>query len=896
MNKEKNDHNNILCSIEFTGFAVKYSIILLLFFFFLAHAKGQITFGDDNDLIDYSHPKEYKIGGITVSGVQHLDQKILVMLSGLAVGDKIKVPGEEITNAIKKLWDQGLFENIKITVTNIQGDIIFIDINLLERPRLSKFSFKGVKKSEADNLRDEMHLVTGDVVTDNLLVRINNVITGYFNAKGFLNTEVDIRQITDTTRANNVILIIDIDKNDRIKIFDINIYGNKNLSNERIKKILKETKEKGVFKPLYNIESLLFEMVKNALGLRIYDIIDDVQVYLGEYVRIRLFKSSKYIEEEYKSDQDRLILKYNELGFRDAKILKDSIYRNDENTINIDITVEEGNRYYFRNITWVGNTKYTSEELNRVLRIKKGDIYNKDLLETNLMFNQTGLDVSSIYLDDGYLFFTVEPVEVLVENDSIDLEIRIREGKQARINRVTVKGNTKTNDHVVMREIRTRPGQLFSRSDIIRTIRELGQLRYFDPESIIPDVVPNPEDGTVDIVYMVEETSADQIELSGGWGYGRIIGTLGVSFNNFSLRNFFKKNAWHPVPSGDGQKLSLRVQSYGRGYISYSASFTEPWLGGKKPNAFSVSFYHSMYTNGLPRGDPLRAYFKINGLSFGLGKRLRWPDDFFTLYQGINLQRYDLKNWSRILAFGSGTGYYNNFSYNIILSRNSITPSPIYPRGGSELSLSLEMTPPYSLFSKKDYSTMDPDEKYRWIEYHKWKFLAAFYTEIADKLVLLSRAKFGILGDYNSKIGVTPFERFYLGGDGLTGYNQMDGREIIGMRGYDRPELITPDNYLYKGVGGTLYTKYTLELRYPLSLNPTATIYILGFLEAGNNWVYAKDFNPFDVYRSAGFGVRIFLPMFGVLGLDWGYGFDDVFIPGLKSGGNFHFSINQSID
>ncbi|MFO8130349.1 MAG: POTRA domain-containing protein [Bacteroidales bacterium] len=859
-------------------------------------SQSQVQIGDDIDLIDYSNPIEYEIGGITVSGVQYLDQNVLVLLSGLKVGDRIKVPGQEITQAIKKLWDQGLFENIRISISKIQGDLIFLDIYLEERPRLSKFSFKGVKKTEADKLREDMRLVRGDVVTDNLLMRVQNTIKRYYSDKGFLNAEVDIEQVQDTTRPNNVSLVLKIDKNSRIKIYNINIYGNKDLSAQQLKRAFKETKEKGIFNPLNDAEILFFDIVKDVLHLQFMDIIGDFQVWADENMRIRLFKSSKFIEEDYQEDRKKLINKYHSLGYRDASILKDSIYPHDDKSINIDIYLNEGDKYYFRNITWVGNTKYTNEQLDQVLKIKKGDIYNRDVLETNLNFNQTGPDVSSLYLDDGYLFFSVNPVEVLVENDSIDIEIRIREGRQATVNRVSVRGNTKTNDHVIMREVRTRPGQLFSRSDIIRTIRELGQLGYFDAESITPDVVPDPEKGNVDITYAVEETSADQIELSGGWGYGRIIGTLGVSFNNFSLRNMFNKEAWKPIPSGDGQRLSLRVQSYGRGYISYSASFTEPWLGGKKPNAFSVSYYHSNYTNGLDRDHINYASFKINGLSFGLGRRLKWPDDYFTLYQGINLQRYDLHNWSRIVSEGTGTGFYNNFSYNVILGRSSITPSPTYPRGGSDISLSLKLTPPYSLFSEKDYATLDPAEKYRWIEYHKWKVKASFFQEIAEKLVMHARVKYGFLGKYNNDIGVTPFERFYLGGDGLTGYNQMDGREIIGMRGYDQPRLISPDIIQNSGVGGTAYAKYTLELRYPLSLNPMSTIYVMGFLEAGNNWVSFKDFNPFEVYRSAGVGVRIFLPMFGMLGLDWGYGFDDPLIPDVNGGGNFHFSINQSID
>ena len=861
----------------------------------LQPVQAQISIGEDLELIDYSTPKKYEIGGITVSGIEYLDQNVLIMLSGLKIGQRIEVPGEEITTAIKKLWEQGLFEDIRITATRIQGDLIFLDLYLKERPRLTKFSYKGIRKSEAENLNDELKITRGDVVTDNLLIRIENIIKDYFGGKGFLDTEVEIKQIRDTTKMNNVVLDIIIDKNDRVRIYRITVHGNEHLSDQKIKSTFKEAKEKGLFRALHGIEMLLVDLVWDAVRLNFPKMIDDFQSYVNETIRLRIFKASKFIENNYEEDLAKLIDKYNEIGYRDADILRDSISRNDDGSLNIDIWVNEGDQYFFRNITWVGNTKYSSDYLNKVLRIEKGDVYNKDLLTTNLTFDPNGNDVSSLYLNDGYLFFQVNPVEVRVENDSIDLEIRIREGKQATINKVEVRGNTKTNDHVVIREIKTMPGELFSREDIIRTVRELGQLRYFNPETINPEVLPNMEDGTVDLIYSVEETSADQIELSGGWGYGRIIGTLGVSFNNFSLRNFFKKGAWKPVPSGDGQKLSLRVQSYGRGYISYSASFTEPWLGGRKPNSFSVSYYHSLYSNGLPRSDTNRAYFKINGLTFGLAQRLKWPDDFFTLYQGINLQRYDLQKYTTIFTFGDGTGIYHNFNYNIIFGRNSSGPSYIYPRFGSDLSLSLEVTPPYSLFNDADYTKMPDNEKYKWIEYHKWKFEATYFLEIAPKLVIMGRLKYGFLGSYNSDIGITPFERFYLGGDGLSGYNNLDGREIIGMRGYGN-ETLTPFYYRDKNVGGTVYAKYTLELRYPLSLNPSATIYALGFVEAGKSWLYHPEFNPFDLYRSAGFGMRVFLPMFGMLGLDWGYGFDEV--PGLPgaNGGQFHFSINQSID
>ena len=523
-------------------------------------------------------------------------------------------------------------------------------------------------------------------------------------------------------------------------------------------------------------------------------------------------------------------------------------------------------------------------------------------MQTNLTYNEGGYDISSIYMDDGYLFFNVDPVEVRVENDSIDLEIRMYEGDQATIGKVSVKGNTKTNDHVVVREMYTKPGQLFSRSDVIRTTRELAALGYFNAETLNPNIQPDPTDGTVDIEYVVEETSSDQIELSAGWGYNSLILTLGLTLNNFSFKNMFKKGAWNPIPGGDGQKLSLRVQTYGTQYLYYGLSFTEPWLGGKKPNSFTASIYHSTFATQFERTSENYGTFKTTGISFGLGKRLTWPDDYFTVYHGINLMRYKLKNYASIFNFGSGNGFFNVISYNISIGRNSVS-QPIYPRYGSEMVLSLELTPPYSAFSNKDYNELFPgednraereDNMYRWVEFHKWKFKLAWYNELYDKLVLMTRVRFGFLGCYNHNIGITPFQRFYLGGDGLSNYN-FDGREIIGMRGYANNRL-TPNFYIDEDFGGNIFAKYTMELRYPLSLNPTATIYALGFLEAGNDWFGVENFNPFDVYRSAGIGLRIYLPMFGMLGIDWGYGFDD--IPGV-SGGNksqFHFSIGGSID
>ncbi len=874
---------------------LNHRLLAIILFFLSFTASAQIRLGDDLNQFDYSAPKEYIIGGISVTGVEYLDHNVIVMLSGLQVAERVEIPGDKIRKAIDKLWNQGLFEDISITSTKISDDLIFLNINLKERPRLAKFSFKGIRKSEADDLREKIKLVRNDVVTENVLIRTSNIIRNHFTGKGFLNTKVDIEQSRDSARANDVSLVINVDKGSRVRINKINIVGNNKLTDTQLKSALKETKEKGAIEPFKIIDKFIFGLPGQLMTFSFDSIYNFTTATVNDHLKFRIFKSSKFIRDKYKEDLNLLIARYNEDGFRDAIVVKDSLYpAGDNRNVTLDIHVNEGNRYYFGDITWIGNTKYSSEQLNNVLKISKGDVYNQKELEANLTYNPNGIDVSTLYLDDGYLFFSVIPVETNVVNDTIDLEMRIREGKQATINKVTVKGNTRTNDHVVMRELRTRPGQLFSRSDIIRTTRELAQLKYFDPEKIVPTPIPNAADGTVDIEYKVEETSSDQIELSGGWGYGRVVGTLGLSFNNFSARNLFKKEAWRPIPSGDGQKLAIRLSSYGKGYISYSASFTEPWLGGRKPNSFTVSYYHSLISNGIDKNSEFYYSFMMDGLNFMLGKRLEWPDDYFTLFQNVSFKNYRLKNYRNIISIGSGTGTFRNFSYGITFARNSID-SPIFQRSGSEVSLSIDATPPYSLFNNKDYTKMTEDEKFEWLEYHKWKFSFSLYRQVIGNLVLSTRVRYGFLGLYNNDIGVTPFDRFYLGGDGLSGTMNLDGREIIGMRGYAN-ESITPDYYKNRNVGGTIYNKSTLELRYPLSLNPSATIYALAFVEAGNAWKEFKEFNPFGLKRSAGIGVRVFLPMFGLLGLDWGYGFDE--IPGIPSAnkGQFHFSINQSID
>lgn len=815
-------------------------------------STAQITLGDNIPDIDYASPRSYKVGGITVHGVQHLDNNVLILLGGISVGDKIEVPGEKVTKALQNLWDQGLFEEVDIQVAKVQGSTIFLEYHLKERPRLSRFSIKGTKRSEADDIREKMKLVRGDVVTDHTLNRTRDIIENYFIDKGFLQVKTTFNQKPDTISTNSVVLDIQIDKGEKVKIHEINFIGNHKIADNELRRAMKESKEKNFF---------------------------------------RFWKASKFIEDLYEEDKDKILSKYNELGYRDAKILWDSIYTYDDNTINIDISIKEGDKYYFRDISWEGNTVYDDKQLSQILGVKKGDVYNQARLDANLYMNMEGPDVSSLYLDDGYLFFNVDPVEVQVDNDSIDLEIRIYEGQQAIVRNVSVTGNSRTKDYVILREVRTKPGDLFNRSDIIRTQRELNQLEYFDPEKLDVRPQPNPEDGTVDIEYIVEETSTDKFELSGGWGLGRIVGTVGVSFNNFSLGNIFDKEAWDPIPHGDGQRLSLRGQSNGLYYQAYNMSFTEPWLGGKKPNAFSVSIYHSVQSNGLAPGEEGRQSIRINGASVSLGRRLRWPDDFFTLYQSITYQNYKLDNYYSTFSFSSGNS--NNLSYTVDFARNSID-QPIFPRKGSELSLSLQLTPPYSLINGKDYSNASPAEKYKWVEYHKWKFKSSWYSSLAGNLVASLRTKFGFLGLYNRDMGLAPFERFYLGGDGLSGY-ALDGRELIGMRGYANQTLTpTGDNGNY--VGGTIFNKYTFELRYPLSLNPQATIYMLGFVEAGDTWLKFKEFDPFNVKRSAGFGVRIRLPMFGLLGLDWGYGFDQIPNNTGANGGQFHFSINNSIE
>lgn len=872
-------------------------LLLMTLLGFGSAAFAQIQIGDDLSEIDYSSPREYEIGGIVVDGAKYVDGSMLSMIADLRVGNTIKIPGDDISRAIRKIWEQGLFEDVAINATNFVGNKVFLQICIKERPRVSKFSFKGIKKSEADDIRNKINLSRGDIATDHLLTKTTRIIEGYYYEKGYNNVDIDIQQVADTARENYIDMQIYINKGPKVKIGKINVIGNEHLADGQILAAMKDTKQRGHFDPLSPLGPLVVNTVADVITLKPLRAITGVEEYFYDNYRPRIFKASKFLESNYVDDKKHIIEKYNAKGYRDARIVRDSVYRIDDKNLGIDLVIDEGNRYHYRNINWTGNTKYSDETLNSILGIKPGDVYNKELLDKNLNYSETNLDISSLYMDDGYLFFRVDPVEVAVDNDSIDLEIRLTEGKQARINNVTLTGNTKTYDHVVLRELYTRPGQLYSRSDVVRSIRELATLGFFNQESINPDVQPNFSDNTVDINYSVEEAAADQIRFSAGYGAGFLMLEAGLQFSNFSMRNIFNKKAWRPLPMGDGQKLSLNVTTYGTHYISYGLSFTEPWLGGRKPNALTVSLYQSYFSKYVDRTSPDWGWFKMTGGTIGLGRRLTWPDDYFSLYQGINLKRYNLNNYQTgYLNVGDGNGQFNLISYNFVLSRNSVS-QPIYPRNGSEFQLGLEITPPYSLLSSKDYSSLEENEKYKWIEMHRWSFKAAWYTELYDKLVMMTRVRFGYLGHFNSQIGPTPFHRYYLGGDGLNNIS-MDSRELVGMRGYGNNAL-TPGYYNNSssgGTGGNLMTKYTLEMRYPLSLNPQATIYALTFLEAGNCWLGFENFNPFEVKRSAGLGVRIFLPMFGLLGLDWGYGFDDVYGTTGENHSQFHFSIGGSID
>jgi outer membrane protein insertion porin family len=866
---------------------------LLTFFLFSALlSEAQVKLGvgrsyaDSKIDIDYARPQEYTIAAITVSGVKFLDPTTLISVSGFNVNDRITVPGQRISTAITRLMQQGIIEDVAINVTKIEYDKIYLDINLRERPRLQKFVYQGIRKGEQETVAEKVKGNKGKVITDALIKNIQLTIKKIYIDKGFLNTKVQVKQVVDSARANNATLIVNIEKQKKVKINNIEIKGATEVPDYKLLGKLKGTKIKA---PL------------------------------------RIFTPSKFIPKKFDEDKKALVEFYNKRGYRDAQVISDSTYSPDGRNLNIVLNINEGHRYFYRNIVWNGNFLYTADQLSKVLGINKGDLYNPEDLNKKIN-GIPQMDVSSQYMDRGYLYFSCEPVEVAIEGDSIDIEMRIREGKQATINRIVLNGNTKTSDHVVMREILTKPGQKFSKTDLIDTQQMLSKLGYFDPQKIDPKPVPQA-DGTVDIHFNVEEKPSDNIELSGGWGgLQGFVGTFGVSFNNFSARNIANFKKWKPLPAGDGQKLAIRFQASGQFFQTYSISFTEPWIGGKKPNSFAISLFHTVndnrsyqrrlerYYERLGGGSPFglggfgnglgfgggfgNGYFKNTGATITYGKRLNWPDRHFSVSGALAYQRYDVAQSFLIQGFSDGIA--NDISLNVTLSRYTLD-NPQFTRSGSSISLSANLNPPYSLLTGKI-----PTNPFNLLEGHKWMFDGQWFTPVVGKLVFTARAHMGFLGRYNSKMPYSPFGRFILGGAGLGAQGNFNvGSEIIGLRGYDEAIVYQPtlselesfgrSNSNFSRQGGVVYSKYAAEFRYPVSLNPQATIFALAFVEAGNSWGSYKDFNPFNLRRTAGVGARIFMPAFGLLGLDFGKGFDP--IPGIQSRGlrSFTFSIGQQI-
>ena len=798
-----------------------------------------MVFGQEQPTLQTNNQQQYILGGIELSGDHTIDKKSILKLMDLSIGQKINLGGEDIKKGLKTLWGQGLFSDIQISKKHKDEKAIILYIYLETANSLLKFKFNGIKKGEEENIRKEIAFYPGMTITPNVILISTQKIENYFIDKGFPNIYCDVQSIPDSMNHRKVTLEFNVNKNARVKIKEINFIGNKNIKSSKLKKVMKETRE---------------------TGLRY------------------LLSTSKLIADNYQQDLNNVIDLYKQKGYRDAFIVKEDVEIIEEDRIVLNIEISEGEQYFFGDIQWLGNTKYDSNTLSEILGIQYGDIFDETLLDSRLNMSQNGDDISALYMDDGYLFFQVNPVEIKIDdNNFIHLEMQMREGTQATIKNVTITGNTKTNDHVIIREVRSLPGQLFKRSDIIRTQEEFNRLGFFNPETLGVNPIPDPNTGDVDIHYTVEEKPADQIELQGGWGNGMFVGSFGVSFSNFSTRGIFDKTTWDPLPTGDGQKLRLRAQSNGSYYQNYSISFEEPWLGGKKPNAFSIALWKSVqsFTEG--------SSMQILGASVGLGKRIKWPDDYFTIQNSFNVLRYQLEDYQTSL-FNFSNGFSNNINYSISINRNSIF-NPIYPRYGSRFSLSLELTPPYSLFSDKDYNTMTDQEKFKFLEYKKIKAQGTWFSAITGDLVLKTHFEFGFLSAYNEELGLPPFERFFVGGDGLSGYS-IDGRELVSLRGYPNSSLSAND-------GSPIYGKSNIELRYPISLNPSSTIYALCFAETGNSWMSIDDFNPFEMKRSLGLGIRIFMPMFGVLGVDFGHGFDN--IPGYntKSGWQTHFTIGQ---
>ena len=828
--------------------------------------------------IDYNHPQKYVVGGVGIEGNQYFNEHQILQLTGLQAGQEITVPGEDITAIVKRLVAQRYFEDVSVEVDslNVQADTAWFKIYVRERPRVSRWTYSGIRNSEKKDLQERLNLRAGREYSDYVKKTSVDIIKRYYKEKGYLKADVDVQVARDTVIRSAIRVNFAINKGKKIRIKNINFSGNTDVKEMKLAKNMKNTHSN----KWYN-----------------------------------LFKSKKFKEKEYQTDRKTVIDAFNEAGYRDARLVRDSVYfLEDGKHLNIDMQFEQGRKYYFRNIAWTGNSVYPSEVLNDILQVKKGDVYDLVTMEKRLNGGgkESEYDVSKLYRDNGYLFFSVTPVETNIQNDSVDVELRISEGKPAILNEIVINGNDLTNERVVRRQLFTRPGYLFSQSDFERSIREIASMGQFDPEAIMGaggySIIPNQLNNTVDIIYNVTEKPSSQLELSGGWGGNTFVLTAGVSFNNFSTRRMLEKNAWRPVPLGDAQNLAFRFQTNGRYYTNLSASFSEPWLFGKKPTSLSISGYYSRMTDsylaiGILSTDKM---FEVYGFNAGLGTRLKWPDSYFVLYNNLSWQTYKLTNWTNsYFAFNDGISH--NFSYTLSLSRNS-SDQQIYPRTGSEFSASLQLTPPYSLFRKytyfagekvpvNSYKDVDYDDwtaaqRYKWIEYHKWKFNGTVYTKLWKDLVLMTRAQFGYLGYYNRNWGYSPFENFQVGGDGMSGYMTY-GAEIISLRGYEdyslTPRKMTPYSQNGQSYAGNVYDKFTVELRYPVILQPQSTIYVLAFLEGGNCWSDIREFNPFQIKRSAGVGVRVFLPMIGLLGVDWGYGFDDA----TNGGSQFHFVLGQ---
>lgn len=868
------------------------------------------------EIFNAKYPKQYRIAEVTVVGTQAFDHNLIISISGLAVGDKVQIPGTDVfSKAIQKLWKQNLVSDVQINFTKLVGNDLSVEIEVVERPRLLQVNFIGIKKGEKDDLNGKIGLVKDRVLTENMKLSAMEAIRKYYFDKGYRNASIVMDEAKIEGITNAISVTFTINKGTKVKVNSINFTDNITQPDLKLKKQMKGTKEmtkitlfpEKIVSP-YG-DSSKYKSFKEYLKEEAFLYPSKTKDYLDPYFRFKLFSGAKFNESKYEEDKNRILDYYNSQGYRDAMIVADTQFYNQKGNLNIDIKVNEGKKYYFGNMVWKGNTKYSDSILNLFLGINKGDIYNLELLDKKLgrQLSAEGGDVGSLYQDDGYLFFRVEPVETAVYNDTIDFELRMTEGPQATYGRITVSGNDKTKDYVILRELRTIPGERFSRSDIIRTQRELAQLQFFVPEKINPNIVPNSENGTVDIEWQVEEKSADQLELSAGFGGGiGLTGTLGVTFNNFSLKNITKKSSWDPLPGGDGQRLSARVQSNGRAYRSINFSFTEPWLGGKKRNSFSVNYFNTKYSNaydsfGLPcKSCGSNSYVKTVGFGVALGKQLKWPDDFFNLIYAVNFQQYKLKNYSNIFK-GINTGTSTNISGKITLLRNSTGGSPYFPTSGSNFMLSTQFTLPYSLMGISKGDAND----YKLPEFHKWRFNGEWFVPIGkpkgvDKnkqFILRAVAKYGFIGKYNHNLEISPFERFQLGDAGLSNTTALLGYDIIAHRGYPvysssnpkiNPDGESPSEYF------TIFNKYTVELRYPFSTGASSTIYGLAFFEAANGWYTFKDYNPFKLRRAAGVGMRFFLPMFGLLGFDYGIGLDR-YTPqgGIKGAAKFTFMLGQ---